>query len=132
MSKHKLNEFAQQTNNQFFENGTTCEAANQHKRLDLQLRAVCECDYSIVHADEEQKLLSEICRILCVTARYKLAWVGIVVNDENKALRPWVWYATDDQALNTNPDLTENEDGQGPAIIAIRTGKTQFFKDLAA
>jgi len=131
MIKQKMYELAQPDKHQLTGNDTASEASNEHKRLDLQLRAVCECDYSIVHAIDEKELLSQICRILCVTARYKLAWVDTVLTGENKSLRPLVWHGADDQVLNKNSTWAENEDGQRPSAIAACTCKTQVVKDLA-
>ena len=132
MSKHRLDELVQSVNNQLLANDTTREAANEHKRLDLQLRAVCECDYSIVHATDEKELFSKICQILCVTARYKLAWVGMVLTDKNKSLHLFVCFDADDQVQKNNLTWVETEGGQGSSAMAVCTGKTQVVKDLTA
>ena len=61
-------------------------------QLNRELQAIRECDQAIVHSNDEMTLLSDVCRILCTTAGYRLAWVGVVEHDEAKSVRPLVWH----------------------------------------
>ena len=101
--------------------------------LNRKLKAISECNQVLVRARDERDLLAEVCRIVCEEAGYLLAWVGYVENDPGKSLRPVVW-AGDDSDYIAQAKVTWAEDdprGQGPAGIAVRTGKTVEVRDIA-
>jgi chromosome segregation ATPase len=54
------------------------------RRLNRELRALSNCSEALMRATDEQKLLSEICRIVCEDAGYRMTWVGYVKHDEGK------------------------------------------------
>ncbi|MGA2151918.1 MAG: hypothetical protein ABSG48_07155, partial [Geobacteraceae bacterium] len=51
------------------------------RRLNRELRAISNCNQILMRAEDEQTLLSEICRIICDEAGYRMAWVGYAEND---------------------------------------------------
>ena len=108
------------------------KAENDVIRLDRELQAIRECDHAIVHANDEKALLSDVCRILCTTAGYRLAWVGAVKHNEAKSVKPLAWKGNKKYITKAKITWADTERGQGPTGLAVRTGKTHFFQDFAA
>jgi PAS domain S-box-containing protein len=104
---------------------------NDLTRLNRELQAIRECDQSIVHSPDESTLFTDVCRILCTTAGYRLAWVGVVEHNEAKSIRPLVWQGDGDYLASANITWADTERGNGPTGLAARTGKTHFFQDFA-
>ncbi len=101
-------------------------------RLNREVQAIRECDQIIVHAADETSLLADVCRILCETAGYHLAWVGSVENDQAKSIHPMVWNGDGNYLASANITWADTERGNGPTGLAVRTGTTHFFQDFAS
>ena len=101
------------------------------RRLNRELLAIKECDRVLVKALTEQELLDEVCRIACDVAGYRIAWIGMAEQDENRTVRPVAWSGHDEGYI-TQTNVTWAEDGRTfcPIGIAIRTGQTVFINDL--
>jgi PAS domain S-box-containing protein len=106
------------------------QAEAEINRLNRELKAINECDQVIVHANDEQKFLSEICKVLCTTGGYQMAWISSVEHDEAKSVRPLAWCGDEGYIAKANITWADSERGQGPAGLAIRTGRTHFFQDF--
>ena len=99
--------------------------------LERELRAISNCNQTLLRAVEEQALLDDICRIVCEDAAYRMAWVGFPEDDEGKSVRVAAIAGHEDGYLaNTYVSWADIPDGQGPTGIALRTGKTQYITDL--
>jgi len=59
------------------------------QRLNRELRAISNCNQTLMRAEDEQALLDDICRIICDDAGYRMAWVGYSENDKAKTIRPF-------------------------------------------
>jgi PAS domain S-box-containing protein len=109
------------------------QAEDAQRRLDRELRAISECNQALLHATDEQRLLDEVCRIICDRAGYRLAWVGYAEGDPEKTVRPVAWAGADSDhvahAKLTWSDRTEL--GRGPAGIVIHTGESIYTQDFA-
>ena len=107
------------------------QAEEKLKRFNRELRAVSECNQAMVRATDEIALMSDVCRIICDSAGYHMAWVGLVERDSAKTVRPVAWSGNDDEYL-ANAAITweDTERGRGPTGIAIRTGKADFCQDF--
>lgn len=108
------------------------KAEKEVLRLNRELRAINECDQVIVHASDEKTLLSDVCRILCTTAGYLLAWISSVENDDAKSVRPLAWCGDEEYVTNARVTWADNERGRGPTGLAARNNKTYFFQDFAS
>jgi len=101
------------------------------RRLNRELRAISNCNQTLMKADDEQTLLNEICRIVCDEAGYRMAWVGYAENDEAKTIRPVAWAGAEDgyleQAGITWADTTR---GHGPDGTAVRSGESACIQDF--
>jgi GAF domain-containing protein len=79
----------------------------------------------------EQELLQSICDNLVADGEFRLAWIGYCENDVEKTVRP-VARAGDglDYLERVKISWGEAETGQGPAGIAVRTGKACWVNDI--
>jgi PAS domain S-box-containing protein len=102
------------------------------KQLNRELKAINECDQVIVHANDEQTLLSDVCHILCTSAGYRTAWVSSVERDEAKSVRPLAWCGDEEYITNARITWADNERGRGPTGLAARNNKTYFFQDFTS
>jgi len=95
------------------------------RKLNRALRLLTDCNTTLVHADDEYRLLAEICRLCVDRGGYLMAWVGYAEDDSAKSVRPIAQSGYEDGYLdNVNISWGDNERGRGPTGTAIRTGKT--------
>lgn len=105
---------------------------NYHASLNRELRAIGRCNQILVHTQDEQTLINEICRIVCDEAGYRMAWVGYAENDEAKTVRPVAWGGVDDGYLDAaHVTWADDDRGRGAGGTAIRTGQIACFQDFA-
>lgn len=89
------------------------------------------CNQGMVHARNEEELLSDLCQVLVETGNYRMAWVGYALDDENKTVEPVAYAGTDKIFLESlQIHWGEDERSQGPAGKAIRTGCTVICQDI--
>ncbi len=100
-------------------------------RLNRELRAISDCNQTLLRAEDEQTLLHDICRIVCDEAGYRMAWVGYAGDDEGKSVRPVAWAGLEEPPF-ADPKVTwaDTERGQGPTGTAVREGKTVYIQDF--
>jgi hypothetical protein len=106
------------------------QAEAEIHRLNRELKAIWECDQAIVHANNEQALLDEVCRILYLTAGYRMAWIGSVEHNQNKSVLPIAWSGDEEYLKNAKITWADTDRGRGPTGSAGREGKTYFFQDF--
>lgn len=73
----------------------------EQKRLNRELRAISNCNQTLMRAADEQTLLNDICSIICEDAGYSLAWVGYLENYGAKSLRPVAWAGAETASFET-------------------------------
>ncbi len=101
-------------------------------RLNRELRAVSDCDQTLIRAKDEQTLLNDICHIICAKAGYRMAWVGYSEFDDARTVRPVAWAGHEDGYLaNANITWADTERGRGPTGTAIRSGKSACIQDFS-
>ena len=99
----------------------------EKQRMSRALRLLSDCNFAMVHAQSEEPLLSEICRLVVEMGGYLIAWVGVPEQDADKTVRP-VAQCGNHGGYIENLKVTwdgERDSGQGPTGAAIRTGITQ-------
>ncbi len=105
-------------------------ARKRAERLTRALQALTAVNQTLIRATDEQTLLSEVCRIICEVGGYRMAWVGYKDDDPNQTLRPRAWWGYENGYLNrVNISWGDNEFGQGPSSVAIRTGGPAVLRD---
>ncbi|HEY1082094.1 MAG TPA: GAF domain-containing protein, partial [Prosthecobacter sp.] len=103
-------------------------------RTNRALKLMSACNEALVRAEDEQGLLSEVCRLAVEIGGYRMAWVGFAMADENKSIRPMAWAGHEDDYLSAiRLSWAEgSSSGQGPAARCIRTGETVVCEDLTS
>ena len=83
----------------------------------------------IIREDDENQLLSDICKITVDVVGYKLAWVGLAMDD--KTILPVASAGFDADYLN-NIKVSWGNDlySKGPTGQAIKTGKVVVMQDI--
>lgn len=102
------------------------------ERANRALRMMNVCDNIIIHATDEEHLLTDICQAMVDIGGYKLAWIGYARDDAERSVQP-VAFAGDDRAYVDQVCATwaNNERGRGPTGTAIRTGHIAIVRDTA-
>ncbi|WP_190272122.1 histidine kinase [Sideroxydans lithotrophicus] len=113
-------------------------AEQTRQKLNRALVLVSECNALVIHADNEQSLLSDICRLTVESGGFLMAWIGFAEHDANKTVRPVAQTGYEEGYLESvNVTWADTERGQGPTGKAIRTMQTvvnqdcQFNSDMA-
>lgn len=101
------------------------------RRLNRALKLLSACNMTLIRAQDERRLLNEICRLIVRQGDYTLAWVGYALHDANRSVR-----------LMAHEGLTKGYmgfsriswadttiEGQGPCGTAIRTRETVLIQD---
>ncbi|HEY0843762.1 MAG TPA: EAL domain-containing protein [Noviherbaspirillum sp.] len=102
----------------------------QHK-LNRALRLLSDCNMALVHAEREQNLLDEICRLVVNTGGYRMAWVGYAEDDAKKSVRPASCSGAAAEYLkDIEISWADTELGRGTVGTAIRSGKTQINQNF--
>jgi len=108
-------------------------AEEEEHRLNRELRAISNCNQTLMRAVDEQTLLNDICRIVCDEAGYRLAWVGYAEHDEARSIRPVAWDGANSDFISdiqlSWADNTEN--GSGATGVAIRSGEAVYVQDIS-
>ncbi len=94
------------------------------ERANRDLRLLSDCNMALVHAQEEQGLLMEICRLCVERGGYRMAWVGYAEHDEVRTVRIVAQAGDHDGYLQNLPvSWADVQRGRGPVGTAIRTGQ---------
>jgi diguanylate cyclase (GGDEF)-like protein len=106
------------------------ESESRIARLNRALKLLSDCNMALVRAEDEHKLLTEVCQLIIGSGGYLLAWVGFAEQDEAKTIRSLA-DADHEQDYLDSMDVTwaDTECGHGPTGTAIRTGVTDINQD---
>ena len=88
---------------------------------------------TLIHMQDETKLIKEICRIIVDIGGYRMAWVGYAEDDDYKSIKPKAYFGHGDSRFLDNINLSwsdEHINGLGPGGKTIREGKPIVVKDL--
>ncbi len=101
-------------------------------RLSRAQWLLSQCNQILIHVDDEQALLNEICRISVQDGGYTRAWVGLVEQDAAKSIIPAAFVGQPVRDV-TPIRLTWDENQPGghlPSGICARTGQIIFSEDV--
>jgi len=82
------------------------------------------CNEVLVHSTSEKELLHDICKVIFETKGYKMAWIGMARNDDEKSVEP---VAYSENAGGYLKSMTirwdDSPEGMGVTGRAIKSGK---------
>jgi GAF domain-containing protein len=100
-------------------------------RVHQAQQALSKCNEALIRAEEESRLLQQICNITVEEAGYRLCWVGRAENDEAKTVRPVAQAGFEAGYLATlNITWADTERGRGPTATCIRTTRNRAHETL--
>ncbi len=100
-------------------------------RLVRSLKAYTECHQALIRAVDEQQLMSEICRIFIEVGGYRMAWVGLAADDEQRTITPVAGWGENREFVDVFKSTCMNKDlGHGPIKTAIKTGKPVVLQHI--
>ena len=101
-------------------------------RINRTLLALGQSSVALMHARDEATYLNEFCRIISEDCGYTLVWIGFVEHDSDRSVRQ-VAFAGFDAGYINQMQLSwgDNERGQGPTGVAIRSGQVAQCRDMA-
>lgn len=88
---------------------------------------------AVLRADNEKKLLDDICALIRRVGGYELSWVGYAPTELAMPLQPQAHSGADQDILNSFSftNWNEHHPDPGPVTNAIRTGTSQVFQGLS-
>ena len=102
------------------------------QRANRMLSAVSECNDALVRATGEETLLSDVCRIVVEAGGYKMAWVGMALNDPEQSVQQIAaWGDSYDYLDGLHLTWADRIRGNGPAGTAIRTRTPVALQNVA-
>lgn len=102
---------------------------NTLSKLYRALKAYSECHQILIRADNEMQLMQNICRTIVEVGGYRVAWVGVAEQDDDKNIRPVTqWGDSQGYLKNLNVNWSNAGRGRGPTGTAIKTGKPVVVK----
>jgi PAS domain S-box-containing protein/diguanylate cyclase (GGDEF)-like protein len=108
-------------------------AALALRKASRALRVLGDCNAVLLHAEHEQQLLDDICRLIVETGGYALAWVGAPERDAARTVRALAQHGGDGTYLReVVVTSADDERGRGPTGTAVRTGTVQVNQDFAS
>ncbi len=110
----------------------TRESEKVLNQINREMIVIKDCHQIIIRAADEQKLLSDICRIICDQAGYPMAWVGYAENDDETDVSPVAWAGSEDGYLaQTNISWADTKRVNGPIGNVIRSGDSFCSQDFS-
>ncbi len=112
---------------------TKLAAAGQEvRRSNRALRVLNAVTDVVARAVDERQLMEDICRTAVDTGGYRMAWVGLALQDIVKTVRPFAHAGYEAGFLDLIAiTWADTEDGQGPSATAIRSGRTCVVRNIA-
>jgi len=94
-------------------------------KTNRSLTTLSDCDQILVRADNEEKLLTDICRVLHTSGQYNLVWISF---RENNNLYPLAWQPKNDDTVNflkhRQDQYGSDKQSSNPEFKALHSGDT--------
>lgn len=101
------------------------------RRANGILEALAEWYQMLLHADQEEDVLLEMCRIIVEIGGYHSVWIGYAEQDEAKQVKPMAHMCIEEEELQKmNVTWDDAEEVQHPAGKTIRTGQVVLIRDV--
>lgn len=102
------------------------EIEAERRRLNRTLQLLSESNIALLRADSEEKLLPEICQLIVGKGGYRMAWVCFTEEDADACIGAAAYTGWQEGCQNVRVGCVDDQAGQCPTGVAIRTGKTQI------
>ncbi|MBI5524355.1 MAG: PAS domain S-box protein [Desulfarculus sp.] len=107
------------------------QAEQTRQALERNLRVQSACYAQLIHCQEEDELLKQVCQVIVELGDYALAWVGVAQQDAAKSVKPVAWYGPHGgYAQKIQVSWGDGPLGQGPIGRAMRSGKPEICQDV--
>ncbi len=104
---------------------------NEIVRLNRALRVISECNRILIQSKCDKELFEELCRIMVNMGGYRMAWVGVPVQDSAKSIQVLAIAGLNNDYLDQSRiTWSDDEHRHGAAGVAMRTGQSQFNQDF--
>ena len=106
-------------------------AIEKLSKLNRTLNSLGKSSQAMMHQNEEQKYLEEVCRIIAEDCGYTMVWIGYAQENPERRVVPVAYTGFREgylESLRITWDDTKN--GRGPTGTAIRTGRFALCKDI--
>lgn len=88
---------------------------------------------AVAEAVDEGDLLEEVCRIAVEVGGFRMAWVGIAIDDEARTVGPVGQFGADTDYLSCiRVTWDDSATGMGPVGSAVKTGDVSVVQDVEA
>lgn len=101
-------------------------------RSNRAFKLLSDCNRVVIRAVDEKRLFINICQTI-TQSEYPLAWIGIKQNNLEKTILPIAQAGCDADTRIKQMPMTwmDNELGQTPTGIAMRTGSSSIINDMS-
>ena len=101
------------------------------KRLERALRLLSAGNSALVRADDETRLLADVCRLITEVGEHELAWVGLPLDDDERSVQVAASHArhASDYAQCIRVSWGDGPLGAGPMGKALRHGTRQLARN---
>ena len=88
------------------------------------LKTLSECNQAIIHAQEGQSLMDEICRLIVEIGGYRFVWIGLADSIKERKIKQVARFGIEKGCLdNLDVPMDDVEYEKCPIIEAIKTGQ---------
>ncbi len=107
-------------------------AENEIRKMNRVYAVITQINQMIIRAKDRHQLFEEACRIAVIYGNFRMAWVGLISNDD-QTIKPVTWFGIEEGYLTKIKTITlsDTPEGHGPTATAIREGKYSFCNDIA-
>ncbi|HTH95571.1 MAG TPA: EAL domain-containing protein [Rhodocyclaceae bacterium] len=101
-------------------------------RLNRALRVLSDCNQTLIHADNEAKLLQDICTLIFTSGGYPFVWIGYVdPTGQDKIIHPMAKAGSGAQILETLVlSMDETAHPCELSYLTLQTGERQVCQEI--
>lgn len=93
------------------------------RKANRALSMLSQCNRTMLHANDEEQLLYNICKLIVGPGAYPLAWVGSIIEASQETLRLAAYAGEDDEYLHALDNFGDDMDSHGPVRSVLASGK---------
>ncbi|MHC1719742.1 MAG: PAS domain S-box protein [Clostridiaceae bacterium] len=107
---------------------STIADISEFNRLHRALKTTDAVNVDVLHAEDEQSLLEDICDTIIEVGGYRFAWIGYA--DENQTIMPRAFSGNEDGYLRIIKDCLNCHNKQGIIAFALQSRKAYICKNI--